>query len=384
MRTRAPKRTCVLCRVALTSSPYDGIWLHPDVTTCRVRVTDNLGISADDAYVIEGGQLYASEATAATATEPVAVGGAVFTTDGVVMFDQTSAWFSADVGAKRLFDQIEQPYLGGSSGLRGWSSISTYQKCPHLWKLKYGGGSRTLARGDEPGPQALEIGSLVHLFLAIHYSQRINPLYPCDPEQAKRFLELVPVTPAYLEEAWRLFDGHRAYYGDESWMKPLAVEEQVVDPRTGFSCRWDLVFEVPEPYETLLPGVYVCNHKTGSANTLVGREEWRNDGQIFGEIDLYDQLGYHRRWGALRGAYINRIIKTKTPQYQRIFVQPSKGVLKEHRKSLAVWTAQMEVAAATGNYPRARAACVTRYQGLCEQFDNCAGSTGDEPREIEA
>lgn len=380
MRTRAPKRTCVLCRVALTSSTYDGLWLHPDVDTCRVRVTDNLGISVDDQYVVEAGQLYATATEASAA--PVEFGGAVFTTDGEVIFDTASAFFSADTGAKRLFDQIEQPFLGGASGPRGWSSVSTFQRCPHLWKSKYGGGPRKF--GEQPGPPALEIGSLTHLFLSIHYMQRINPLYPCDPEQAKRFLQLVPVTPNFIEEAWRLFDGHRAYYGDESWMRPLAVEEQAVDPRSGFSCRWDLVFEVIEPYETLLPGVYVCNHKTGSANTLVSREEWRNDGQIFGEIDLYEQLGYHRRWGALRGAIVNRIVKTKAPQYQRIFVQPTKSVLKSHRKSLAIWSAAMATAEATGNFPQARAACVTRYQGLCELFDECAGSTGDEPREIES
>lgn len=368
MKTRTPKRKCFLCGGALTASPYAGFWLHPQSETCAVTVTDSLGLSVDDAFEVVDGQVYSRE----VAVEAAAVG---VPGDIVIGGDAAGAFFSAEAAAKRMFEAAELPYLGGSSGLRGWSSISTYQRCPHLWKEKYGGGVR--ARGDAPASASLEIGSLLHLFLAIHYSQRIDPQYPIDPEGAKRFLSLVPVTPEYLEEAWRLFDGHRAYYGAEEWMTPLAVEELAVDPRTGFSCRWDLVFRIDAPHDDMLPGVWVCNHKSASRNDFVGREEWRNDGQVFGEIDLYQQLGYHRKWGPLRGNLINRIIKTNVPQYQRLQVMPIKAVLREHRKSLQVWSAQMDLAAATGVYPRARAACVTRYHGLCELFDVCAGGDVD-------
>jgi hypothetical protein len=376
MKTRSPKRKCLLCGGALLASPYATLWLHPQSDTCTVAVTDGIGISVDDTYEVIDGQVYGRDGTPSEASA-IAPGSFIVGNPG------DGAFFGADAAIKLLFESAELPFLGGMSGARGWSSISTFQKCPYLWKSKYG-GKKADDENSAPKAPALEIGTLVHHFLAVHYMQRIDPQYPIDPESARRFLELAPVTPEFIQEAWRLFDGYRAYYGDESWMTPLAVEHLAMDPRTGFSCRWDLVFRVDAPYESWLPGTYVLDFKTSSANTFVGQEEWRNDGQIFGEIDLYEQLGFHRRWGALRGAVVSRIIKTKVPQYHMVLVRPSKAVLKDHRKSLGVWTAQMDLAAATGNYVKSRAACVTRYMGLCEMFDHCAGGEIDAAREIES
>ncbi len=143
----------------------------------------------------------------------------------------------------------------------------------------------------------------------------------------------------------------------------------------------DLVFRVEKPHENLLPGVFCVNHKTASDNGMVTREQWKNDGQILGEIDLYERLGYHKKWGQLRGACINLIIKTKSPQYTRSYVYPARGILRDHRKGLKIWSAAMDMAEATGIYPRARAACVTKFRGFCELHEHCAGA--DEPREIE-
>lgn len=356
----------------MTASQYDGLWFHPQSGTCTVVITDNFGLSVDDTHELADtpGEIWVRTEVVATVAAP----------GTFIIGNAEPTFYSTDYAAKKLFEAVELPLLGGMSGARGWSSVSCFQRCRYLWKHKYG---TKRERGDGAGPKALEVGSLLHLFLAVHYMQRINPLYPVGPDEVKRFFELVPVTPEFLEEAWRLYDAYRLEYRDESWLVPLAVEELVVDPRTGQSCRWDLVFRVDAPFESWLPGVYVCNHKSTSADTLASREEWRNDGQIFGEIDLYEQLGYHRKWGPLRGAVVNRIIKTKIPKFDRVPVQPPKAVLKNHRRSLRVWDAEMAMAEATGSYPPSRSACVTRYQTLCELFDHCAGGDIDAPREIE-
>lgn len=385
--TRGTKKSkgpiCALCSATLVASPYATLFLHTESAQCKVVITDALGVCVDDVYYIaDDGQIYQHEVPVVGTPAPVEFGGGIFIDGIAVNVPDGAGYLSVDSATQKLFASIEQPYLGGSSGSRGWSSISTFQRCRYLWKNQYGSG-RSAINPDTPGPDALEIGSLVHLFLAIHYSQRINPLYPIDPEQAKRFLALAPVTPATLETAWQLFDAYRVYWGDEEWMKPLAVEELAVDPRTGFSCRWDLIFEVVKPYENMLPGVYVCNHKTGSANSQVMREQWMNDGQVLGEIDLYQRLGFHKRFGALRGNCINLIIKTKVPQFLRSIVLPQKRVLTDHHKSLKIWDAEMRVAEATGSFPRSRAACITKYQGFCPLFQHCAGGDDDAPREID-
>ena len=163
-------------------------------------------------------------------------------------------------------------------------------------------------------------------------------------------------------------------------MTPLAVEHLAADPRDGVSCRWDLVFRIDRPFMGQLPGVYVCNTKTASDKGKTTLEQWHNDGQILGEVDLYSRLKYEKLWGPLRGACINLVIKTKVPQYHRTWVSPSKAVLRSHRYERGIWIAQMELAAATGLYPRSRAPCVTKWRGLCELFDHCAGA--DAPREF--
>lgn len=374
---------CALCKTSLVSSAYPDLMLHPDHAECTVVVTDRLGVCVDDVYEVVDGEIYAREAPVAAPNVPVAFGGAIFI-DGVAVnaSPEGSGYTAVDGAIKQLFESVGKPHLGGSSGSRGWSSVSTFQRCRYLWRHKYGSGKSAIDE-TQPGPEALETGSLVHLFLALHYTQRIDPTYPVDPETARRFIELKLVTPAVLSNAWALFDGYRAFWGVEDWMRPLAVEELAVDPRTGFSCRWDLVFEVTRPFENLFPGVYVADHKTAAKNDAVTRDQWQNDGQILGEIDLYNRLGYHKRFGPLRGACINLIIKTKTPQYMRSVVLPQKRVQTDHHKSLKIWDAEMRLADATGLFPRSRAACITRYHGFCELFQHCAGADDDGPREIE-
>lgn len=393
-RDKTKPKACVLCGVALSETEYATLFTHPVDGPCAVRVTNVLGLSVDDLYFVadDDGKVYQRE----EATDAPSFGGPDLAAqaDGSV-YDPTggSAFLSADGGARRMFEHAGIPFLGGMSGLRGWSSIGTYQTCPYLWKLTYGGGSKDVVNPDVPKSEALEVGTLLHLFTAIHYMRIIqnNPAtadakafpngYPLTPEDALTFLRHVMVTPGYLDYAWGLFDAYRIEYQDElEWMTPLAVEHLAMDPRDGVSCRWDLTFRIDHPHGGQLPGVYVCNTKTASDKGKTTLEQWHNDGQILGEVDLYSRLKYEKLWGPLRGACINLVIKTKTPQFHRTWVSPPKSVLRSHRYERGIWIAQMELAAATGLYPRSRASCVTKWRGLCQLFEHCSGA--DAPREF--
>lgn len=378
MAAKPKPKLCILCKSPLAKTEWPTLFLHPTDGTCTVRVANALGMSVDDLYFVDP----ADNALCARVPED---GEATFGApagEGLI-YDPSaeSAFLSADAGIRRMFEIAGLPMLGGMSGPRGWSSISTFQRCRYLWLSKY--GNAPVVDESVPRFEALEVGTLTHLFVALHYQVIIDPKYPLTADDAVKFLREAMVTPGYIDQAWALFEGYRYEYQDElSWMTPLAVEHLAVDPRDNASCRWDLVFRIDQPYQGLLPGVYVANTKTAGRNDLATREQWKNDGQILGEIDLYDRLRFEKLWGPRRGACINLIIKTKAPQYLRTWVNPSKGVLRNYRKDRAVWVAEMELAAATGMYPRSRASCVTQYHTLCELFDHCAGA--DAPREFDA
>lgn len=377
--SKAKSRTCLLCGTAVTPTAYEGLFLHAPEAGCGVRVTNHLGLSIDDLYEVVDGEIFTLSRSvedvevSAMAIAPMVIDGATAGDGGA-----TTGFVSIDVASRRLFDNVGLPFPGGMSGLKGWSSISTFQACRYLWKQKY--GIKTAVDESIPKSEALEVGSIVHLLLAVHYSRIIDPAYPLTVEDTISALRALLVVPAYLDKAVSYVQGYFVEYHDElDWMRPLAVEHLATDPITGVSCRWDIVFEIIKPHRGQLPGVYVCNTKTARDAGRVTMEQWKNDGQILGEIDLYRRLKYEKRWGKLRGACINLIIKTQVPAYRRSWIHPSDAVLRNHVHDRAVWLAEMAMAEATGLYPRSRASCVTKY-GLCQLHDHCAGA--DAPREI--
>ncbi len=300
-------KKCVLCSASLAPTLYDALFAHPAGGDCSVRVTNVLGLSVDDLYFIaeDDGQVYSREVEAEAAPS---FGGPDLTMTPGYDPGGASAFMSVDGAARRLFENAGLPFLGGMSGLRGWSSISTYQTCPYLWSMKYGGAGTAIVNPDVPKGEALEIGSLVHLFLAIYYMVIIqnNPAtadtkmypagYPITPQDAIAFLRHMLVTPAYVDHAWSLFEAYCIEHQDElSWMTPLAVEHLAMDPRDGVSCRWDLVFRIDHTHLGQLPGVYVSNLKTESnaanlSKFFTSRPDTRgclvtNDSMTLSEID---------------------------------------------------------------------------------------------------
>lgn len=375
------QKKCLLCHAPLSATAWDWLYLHPEVTTCSVRVTNTVGLSIDDLYGVDEQGVFMKQAAVVDDVAAMSLGEP--TVDGFTIGNTSgeTGFVSIDHAARQIFEAAGLPFLGGMSGPRGWSSISTYQLCPYLWHHTYGGG-KVIVDEKTPKGEALEIGTIVHTLLAIHYSKIIDPAYPLTMEDAFAAMQKLLVTASWLAFAWKLVQAYLIEHSTElEWMKPLAVEYLAADPSDGTSCRWDLVFEMTKPMFGNLPGVYVCNTKTARDNSRVTREQWKNDGQILGEVGLYQKLKYEKRWGKLRGACINIIIKTTVPQFYRSWVYPTKQQLRSHEYERSIWIAQMELAKATGLFPRSRASCVTKWHGLCNLFDHCAGA--DAPRSFE-
>ena len=329
------RTTCLLCGALL--DPRGSFQAHPDTEDCTVRYTDAWGVAIEEpAASTEAGQI---SVAAYPFVEDVL--GEVFAASG-----------------------LER--LGGASTGRGWSSFSTFQRCPLLWKRKYIEKRKPALLMESP---SLAVGTLVHVFLAAHYSRRADPSYPLGPDEIFAGVR-AKADPKFVEEAWRLFRAYALYYSGEV-IEPIAVEYDLKDPRTGESCRYDLVAFFPESIAGRPAGTYIVEHKTAGrfdADTIDG---WVNDGEIIGEVALWKKLGLDHRFGKLQGILVNIIGKQKDPQFHRTFISPESWQVDAHLDDLRRWEGLITLAQATDNFPRARSGCVTRY-GRCTYWDACA------------
>jgi hypothetical protein len=361
MKQRTKKR-CLLCGANLKATSVPNLWDHPESAKCAVRIADDYGVSADDKfYFAEDGSIWEYD----DGTKPLAA--EFYMEDGTEIVPISSPFVACDVALEIIFDNAGLPRLGGASGDRGWSSMSTFQKCPYLWKRRY-----LVPRpvGSGPGPKSLELGSILHTYLALYYSQIIDSTYPLSPEECHQRLLDAMVTPEIVEEAWRIYQAYIIYYHHDDFV-PLAVEYHLVDPSTGRSCRYDLIARKDKPSPGLLPGTYIFDHKTRGRFDASIMTEWRNDGELIGQWELYEKLKLEKRFGPLQGLCANLIGKQKDPKFERAWIRPSDSLLRDHKRSLAIWSAKLDLAKAQGDFPRARANCVTRF-GLCDQFEHCA------------
>lgn len=378
MKNRSKKQRCILCGVTLARASVEGFWLHPEVDTCNVRIADVDGVSVDDNYVVEDGVIYElAPADAAPVDPPPAEAGVELPADLIMLdgSDTPSPFVSAEWALEEIFARYSVPRLGGASGDFGWSSFSTFQKCPYLWKRRYLDSKRGLL-SQAPAAPALEIGTLVHVFLGVKYACQIDSAYPLTVETLHAELVQAAVTPDYLHEAWRVTRAYWAFYAIDTGWRPLAVEHHVVDPKTKHSCRIDVIMHRDESAPGLPAGTYLWDHKTASRFDYATLNGWKNDGEIIGLWDLYERTKMRRRFGELQGICVNIIGKQKVPNFHRTWVFPSRALVRDHRTSLRVWSAAIETAQALGSFPRARAACVTKFGQLCDEFDGCSQ---DEP-----
>jgi PD-(D/E)XK nuclease superfamily len=338
------RTTCLLCGVALEALDH-GRQKHPQVDDCEVRLTDAWGVAVPE------------EPTEGKLEEPEALDLKTYP-----FVDEVLAEIYAKEGLRRL---------GGVSSGRGWSSVSTFQRCPYAWNRRYRAKKKPWFLIESP---ALAIGTLIHTFLASHYEQMIDPEYPLSAatiyEVTKHF-----ANPEFVEEAWRVFSAYRMYYSLEV-IQPLAIEYDLKDPRTGESCRFDLIAYFPETIADRRAGTYILEHKSTSRFDSDTVEGWGNDGEVIGQVALWKRLGMDLRFGPLRGVIINLLGKHKVPQFVRTLVAPESWQIDAHLDDLKRWEGLIQLATSSNSFPRARSGCIGRY-GRCDYFDHCA--TGEDP-----
>jgi hypothetical protein len=316
-----------------------------------------MGAPLDHAYEVEGGEIFVKE------PDPeVLVSFRLFT--------------PTENALQATFKEYGVPFLGGTSGMEGWSSISLFQRCPYAWARRY--LPHYFPRGEPTEFELMDafstsVGSLAHVLLAVFYTQKIDPKYPLSPEIVKQGCDKRSVDPAIVEEAWRLFNAYRIFYKFET-IKPVMVEALFVDEATKRTCRTDLLVVETADDRGHPPGLYVCDHKTSQRfddATLTG---WHNDGGIIQQADIFaatwEKQPEYQKYGPLQGVIVNIIGKQKTPEFFRAFVHPSRFQVDQHRLEALWWQAQKQMCLATGVFPRARNGCITRY-GKCSEWEHC-------------
>lgn len=337
-----PRSVCLLCEVDLLPGPDLSRQLHPDTIDCTVRLTDAWGVAVDDEVLAQ--------------SKPAEPEG----------FSISSFPFVDEV-LEEIFDAAGIPRLGGMSSGRGWSSFSTFQRCPYAWERRYLKKARPVFLVEPP---ALAVGSLIHTFLAVHYMQMIDASYPLTADIVNDRVKL-KCNPKFTEQAWKVFSGYRLYYKHEQ-ITPLAIEYDLKDPRSGESCRYDLIAYFPEWIAGRAPGTYLVEHKSAARFDQDTLEGWVNDGEVIGEVALWKKLGLDHRFGKLQGIIVNILGKQpKEPQYHRTLVSPDSWQIEQHLLDLKRWEGLIQLARSTGSFPRARQGCIGRY-GRCEWFDHCA------------
>jgi len=261
-----------------------------------------------------------------------------------------------------IFEKFGMPRLGGASG-RGWSSHSTFQRCPYLFKVKY------LDRVRGLPALALETGSAFHTFLALHYRWMMDPEWQLTPQICKDELLAGGVRPQPVIEAWRLYEAYADHYQDD-YLYPLAEEHWAEDP-DGNTCRYDLIARVDVERPGIVPGAYIVEHKTAARFTADALEGWKNDGEILGQIMIWKRAGLDKQFGKLRGNIVNIVGKQRLIQFHRTIIPAQRWHVQQHMEDLKMWSALQQMYAATDFWPKARANCVTKF-GMCDLFDHCA------------
>lgn len=343
--------SCFLCETEL--EPFErGLWKHPEAEFCFVKYTDGLGIAVDESKALE-----------APEERPENEPSDFFGELDIRLFP-----FVEEV-LNEIFAEAGLMRLGGVSSGRGWSAFSSFQKCPYYYYRRYVSPVQTSLVVPPIEPEARAIGTVIHTFLAIYYQRMIVHDYPLTPEYVRDEL-LKKANPEIVHEGWRVFLAYALYYQDEP-IKPIAIEYDLKDPRTGESCRYDLIAYYEHAHADRLPGTYVLEHKSASRFDDVTLTGWANDGEVLGQVTLWERLGLQYRFGPLRGVIVNILGKQKEPKFHRTTVAPETWQRAQHTSDLRLTEAQMHSARATGVFPRYRAGCIARF-GKCDLYDHCA------------
>ena len=354
---------CFLCKRPLAPTTLPTVFLHDPADDCLVRVADHFGVSLDHDFEVRDDEIwYIGPDRDEPETE-------ASSDDDGERFITLTPHYPIERALVDVFTERGLPRLGGQSTGTGWSFISLFQRCPYAWYRRYVAPIKISMFGIETEIVPLAIGSLVHTWLAVYYTRMIVHDYPLTPDSIHDWLIRKGCDSATVNEAWRVFIAYAIYYKHED-IQPLAVEHDLVDPRTRESCRFDLIAYFPKDRPGFLAGTYGVEHKTASRfdqNTLEG---WAGDGEVLGQTMLWERLHLDKRFGPLRGMIVNIIGKQKEPQMHRTIVAPTALVLDQHKADLRHWSGLIQLSKSTGIFPRARNNCINKY-GRCSLWDHC-------------
>lgn len=326
---------------------------------------------------------------------------------------------TVDEATEIIFTEKDWPLLGGPSGA-GWSYWSVAQRCARLFQASYDQGARdekvrqAILGGVVPAP--LQIGALYHTLEALYYAAEFpggeclvaadrgglcaveaagagrRKLWAAPPDAVGQFLTALKEMCGYIDGIWikekardrapdlaiileaeRLFGAHTDYWGRNEDLYPLAIEWFAGDPRLGYTCRYDAIMRVGEndPIMGATPGVYIFERKTAKWIDEIFLEGWTMDGEVLGQLMLWESSGCAQRFGALTGIVIDIVSKSKAPQLKRLILGPDLPPVANHARWIEHTKAMISLWRSTQSYPQSFANCHGRY-GRCALFNDCA------------
>lgn len=271
--------------------------------------------------------------------------------------------------------------ITGGSG-KGWSYYSTLMKCPRAFyyrNVEPDSGGEGIVQ-DEVERPARDFGSVVHAFLKLYYdgiiADRAGEPFGFFASRLYNALLEHQCNPEIVEGAWRVFNAYCDYY-EPDYLDPLATEATALDKKN-HSCRFDLIARIPVGMNTCeySPGVYIVEHKTASRFSQDVLDGWDLDGEIQGQIAIWNASKRRYIYGELKGVMVNVLGKQKIPEFHRVVVSPQSFMYKKHLKVLGVMDGvekrYRRLGARRGMeaWPQYMAACIDRW-GRCDYYDRC-------------
>ncbi len=342
-----------------------------------------------------------------------------------------------DVAVDAACARLGLPLFGGPSG-NGWSKYSLAQTCPHLFRKTYMEAGSDGHELTHPAEQ-LQIGALFHTLLGLYYAYGLDGegnayywkrglLAPDLESKLKRsgrrsasadvklapdaadkllayletqaepphtdnpvdaLLQRAEARPGYsmIQTAKKLFDGHTSYYGaGREDCTPLAVEWFAKHPITGYTCRYDCIARLGENDPFVQDGTVpagstvVYERKSSGWMSEWATEGWFLDGEILGQLWLWEPSGCARVFGPLAGLIVDVTTKEKVTKYARIFVPPNPVTIHAHARGVTYQNAEMALWEATGFYPKRWVSCF-RFGKKCGLYEACRAETAVESLE---
>ena len=248
----------------------------------------------------------------------------------------------------------------------GWNFWRRFLACPHSAWLKY------KERVEEDLRERLEVGIAVHGFLQWYY-------LGLEASELKDALIAHNTTVQWVLEAWRIYQSYAIHFSSDALFNEVrAVESWLVHPLLDYCCRQDLVVDIGENEDGIIPGLWIVDHKTSARFDEAMTNCWAHDGEVLGLQMTYRAAG--SPFGELRGVLINLIGKQKTPKYARIPISINEKHLALFEDSIAEAHVERMRLDQTGNLKRYGGTwprrghetgnCVGRY-GTCEYYERC-------------